>query len=67
MAYLMVKYQGPTTYALVDLSEDQFELVVRGLGELRDLYERMEATAEQLAPITDLVKALERRYGDDVE
>ena len=64
MAHLMVGYQDPNTYALMDLNREQFDLIGRALRELLSLYERMEASSDQTAPIETLIAVVERIYDD---
>ena len=62
MAYIMVKYQDPTTYALVDLDESQVEIIDRALQELVSFYERLKATPDELQPIETLIAVIDRRF-----
>lgn len=67
MAYLVVKHhQNLKTYALVDLSADEFEVVGRALRELAGQYERWgDAAGKHKAETEALIAVLERRYDDD--
>lgn len=65
MAYLMVKYQDPSTYALIDLSSSEFEIIGRALRELEDVYERMGAPDREMQVIQALTSMLERRYEEE--
>lgn len=62
MVYVMVKYQDPTTYALVDLSTDELEVVGRAISELESLYDRLGATEDDKAALRAVQAALDRRW-----
>jgi hypothetical protein len=64
MAYLMTKYQDPTTYALIDLSADELNMMQSGLNALVDLYGRVEGSAQAIERIERLSAVLQRRYDD---
>ena len=65
----MMKYQEPTTYALLDLSSEELTFIIQGLNEMREVYARFaktsEAAQEDAAILNDLIAAIERRYSGD--
>lgn len=65
MAHLMISYQKPTTYALMDLTEAEFEMVRRALEQLHNLFEGFGAPTEETAATQALIDVMERCWLDD--